>query len=351
MDDSKNENFDAFGGKRVKNDSSHLIFDLWTKQQHSSSLEQKIIKIIETHFFLLKENDELTYVLRVHGEGNLVHIDILVRWPNFDFSKMMKDIETNIPFDNSFHRTFRRGNYALSWLSRWDSSEKGLLIVTFVVAMCSLLYELILAQTLSSVLGDTAHRYNITIGLYIASMGLGALFYEKLNVKNFFFCFVAIETSLALIGGLAPSFSLIWDNWWRGSSWIIALGLHFMVFLIGFLSGLELPLLMEWGEKKRKGLGNYILAIDYAGSLFAAILFPLVLLFFFPLFGLSAIVASVNAFVAFVMGVKLLRARTSNEKILMLSSALTLVLFLLLTLNTQGFTRWLVQTFYIAGAD
>src|SRR5690606_24797413 len=101
------------------------------------------------------------------------------------------------------HRNNRRGEYALPGVERWKASEKGLAFATFVVASCSLFYELMLAQTLSAILADTAHRYNVTIGLYIASMGVGALLYEKLKLKNLRPALVRVEIILALVGGFA----------------------------------------------------------------------------------------------------------------------------------------------------
>ena len=39
--------------------------------------------------------------------------------------------------------------------------------ITFVLAFCSIVYELLLGQTLSAFLGNTVLRYSVTIGLYM----------------------------------------------------------------------------------------------------------------------------------------------------------------------------------------
>ena len=51
--------------------------------------------------------------------------------------------------------------------------------LTFILAFCSIVYELLLAQSLTAFLENTVLRYSITIGLYMFSMGYGALIAEK----------------------------------------------------------------------------------------------------------------------------------------------------------------------------
>lgn len=64
------------------------------------------------------------------------------------------------------------------------------------------------AQALSTTMGNTALRYNTTIGLYIAAMGFGALLYKKFIKRDILEEFVRIELILSLLGGLAPILAL-----------------------------------------------------------------------------------------------------------------------------------------------
>ena len=48
-----------------------------------------------------------------------------------------------------------------------------LLAITLVLAACSLVYELLIAQTLSLLAGNTVIWYSLTVGLYLGAMGLG----------------------------------------------------------------------------------------------------------------------------------------------------------------------------------
>ena len=75
-------------------------------------------------------------------------------------------------------------------------------VITLMVAYCSIVYELLMAQTLSAIMGNTVLRYSITIGVYLASLGVGALLCghsEKGPVQRL----IRIEILLTLIGGLS----------------------------------------------------------------------------------------------------------------------------------------------------
>ena len=47
--------------------------------------------------------------------------------------------------------------------------------LTLVLSYCSIVYELLLAQSMAATMGNTFLRYNLTIGFYLASLGLGAM--------------------------------------------------------------------------------------------------------------------------------------------------------------------------------
>ena len=185
-------------------------------------------------------------------------------------------------------------------------------VCTLLVAFCSIVYELMLAQCLSIVLGNTVLRYSITIGLYLFSLGMGALafaFSKKEKSPQILFF---IEAILAFIGLILPFLMLGGDQFLRQSitawsipndsvlywlpSWIF---MHSMIILVGLLSGAELPILMELGRQHGQEKGaQQILAIDYLGTFLGAIAFPL---FIYEKLGLvagAALLGGLNAFVA-----------------------------------------------------
>lgn len=304
----------------MRTDSAHLILDLWMDGDWSNDWVSKLEQIIDDEFTVVHKSrhlfephgetvafilSESHFTLHSYPEENYVSFDVYICKPDFDFIKIVKKIEAILPIAKIHQRTFRRGEYALPWLSRWKASEKGLFLATFILASCSLLYELMLAQTLSTILGDTAHRYNVTIGMYIASMGLGALLYEKISSKDLLKSLLGVEVLLIIIGGLAPFVSLVLDSVLRDFPLLLSILLHGLIVCIGVLSGFELPLLMDMGQKKKEGLSTIVLGVDYLGTLFGAIVFPIFLVPLISLFGISAVVAFFNCIVGIYFATQL----------------------------------------------
>lgn len=354
----------------MKTDAVHLILDLWLDGPWDNQWCAQIEAAIDRYFTVVQKNrhqfephgetvafilSESHFTLHSYPEENYISVDVYICRKNYDFLPLINELEGMFPIRHIHYRTFKRGEYALPWFERFKDSEKSLVLATFIVAACSLFYELILAQTLSAILGDTAHRYNVTIGLYIASMGFGALLYERLNIKNKIQSFIRVEVVLAFVGASAPLLALIWDYLWRdtgaASYYVISVGLHSLIILIGVLSGLELPLLMDMGEEKREGFGTQILAVDYLGTLCAAICFPLILMPLFQLFSIPAIVAGLNALVALLFAIhSYYKDRNKKNVIWIVASAVIVSVCIALVFNADGFSHWAVQKFYLGGS-
>jgi spermidine synthase len=185
-------------------------------------------------------------------------------------------------------------------------------LMTLLIALSSMVYELLLAQTLSAVLGSTWLRYNITIGLYLASLGIGAWLLQfkikpaEAGMRKLLF---RIELSLAILGSAAPVICLWMDFILRslldpqGAAFNLSLqiGAHLLIVWIGILSGLELPLLIGLGNEVREGSQTRILAFDYFGTFLGAVLFPFVLLPRFGLFGTGFLSGALNCFAALML--------------------------------------------------
>lgn len=145
----------------------------------------------------------------------------------------------------------------------------------FVAGLCSLVYELLISTTASYFLGDSVQQFSITIGLYLASMGLGSYISRFIKTK-LLRSFVAVELLLGVVGGLAVP--LLYLAYAYGAVfWPVVVGL---IVVIGALTGLEIPLLtriMDREESLDVNLAN-ILSFDYLGALLATLAFPFVLL-------------------------------------------------------------------------
>jgi spermidine synthase len=144
-----------------------------------------------------------------------------------------------------------------------------------------LIYEL-LAGTLSSyVLGDSVTQFSIIIGIYLFAMGVGS-WLSRFIEKNIAERFVEIELSVAVVGGFSAP--LLFLSFAHLSYFGVVL--YGVVFAIGVLVGLEIPLLMRIlkDELDFKDLVSRVLAFDYVGALVASLLFPI---FLVPKLGLN----------------------------------------------------------------
>lgn len=156
-----------------------------------------------------------------------------------------------------------------------------LFLNVFVIATCGLIYEL-LAGTLSSyVLGDSITQFSIIIGIYLFAMGVGS-YLSRFIDKHVAEKFVEIELAVAVVGGFSAP--LLFLTFAHLSYFSVVL--YGMVFIIGTLVGLEIPLLMRilQDEMDFKDLISRVLAFDYIGALAASLLFPI---FLVPKLGLN----------------------------------------------------------------
>lgn len=143
-----------------------------------------------------------------------------------------------------------------------------LLLLSTLTAFTGIIYEFSLAQILASIYGGTAYFYNLTIGLFTLTLGLGAFGYnffeQKFRRRDLF---IFLQLSLSIIGILSPLFLLEIKN--------LSLFLSYIpIIVIGLITGLELPLLMA----ERDSNSSQIIAADYVGMFIGATLFATLLL-------------------------------------------------------------------------
>ena len=189
-----------------------------------------------------------------------------------------------------------------------------LFLNVIIIATCGLIYELIAGTLSSYVLGDSVTQFSFIIGIYLFAMGVGS-YLSRFIEKNVAEKFVDIELAVALVGGFsAPLLFLTF-------AYVSYFGivLYSMVFVIGVLVGLEIPLLMRIlkDELDFKELVSRVLALDYVGALLASLLFPILLV---PKLGLnrtSLLFGMLNAGVA-LWATWLLEPLIANRKLTML---------------------------------
>jgi spermidine synthase len=154
-----------------------------------------------------------------------------------------------------------------------------LFVNVLVVATCGLIYELLAGTLASYVLGDSVTQFSLVIGLYLSALGAGA--WLSRFVESTARCFIEVEVAVALLGGLSAP--VLFFSFGRVGPFRLLL--YGLVFAIGTLVGLELPLLMRIVREHLdfKELVSRVLTFDYLGSLAAALVFPLL---FVPQLGL-----------------------------------------------------------------
>jgi spermidine synthase len=209
-----------------------------------------------------------------------------------------------------------------------------LFLNVLVIAACGLIYELLAGTVASYVLGDSVTQFSLIIGLYLSALGVGAWLSRFLD-RDLAARFVDVELAVALIGGLsAPMLFLGFSRleWFR-------LFLFLVVFAIGILVGLELPILMRILKEHLdfKELVSRVLSFDYIGSLFAAVLFPM---FLVPRLGLvrtSIVFGLLNAAVG-LYGTWLLRPLLRGVKVLRVRALFVLFVLLVLLFRADWLT-------------
>ncbi|MCB0360576.1 MAG: hypothetical protein KDD44_13105, partial [Bdellovibrionales bacterium] len=175
-------------------------------------------------------------------------------------------------------------------------------VVTCVAAFCSLVYELLLGQSLSAFLGNTILRYSITIGLYLFSMGVGAIYVEARLRSNPLQTLINVELLLSVLGGASLLLLFGLDQVFL-SGFGFSLGVYLLILGVGLLTGMELPLLMRlWEEKNNSSRGvGAVLGLSYCGALIGTLTFGF---WFYPIIGLpktAFIAGGINALVAMAL--------------------------------------------------
>lgn len=170
-----------------------------------------------------------------------------------------------------------------------------LFISVFLIAACGLIYELIAGTLASFLLGDSVLQFSTIIGTYLFAMGIGSWLSRFID-KGLVARFITIELMVGLLGGFSSSVLFLAFTYVQG----FRLLLYLIVFAIGSLVGLEIPLLMRILKEKFhfKELVSNVLTFDYLGALGASLLFPLLLVPHLGLIRSAILFGLVNALVA-----------------------------------------------------
>ena len=177
-----------------------------------------------------------------------------------------------------------------------SSQQLAILQVSvLVVALCGIVYELIIATVSSYLLGDSVFQFSVTIGLFMFAMGIGSYVSQQIY-RDLVSNFVWIEIVISLFGGLSSSLLFIvfpYQAFYQPVMYVL-------ILMIGVLVGLEIPILtriLSQAHSLRNSIAQ-VLSLDYLGGLIGSLAFPLLLLPFLGLFRSSFCIGLLNVGIA-----------------------------------------------------
>ncbi|MEL7183475.1 MAG: polyamine aminopropyltransferase, partial [Pseudomonadota bacterium] len=203
----------------------------------------------------------------------------------------------------------------------------------FAVALCGIVYELIIGTVSSYLLGNSVYQFSLTIGFFMFAMGIGS-YVSRFLEGNLIQWFIRIELLLAIIGGLC-SISLF--MLFPFAPWLYQVGKFTFISSIGFLVGLEIPILTRVLSERsttRESIAD-VLSLDYIGALGGSVLFPMLLLPSLGLITSSFAIGLTNAAVALVSVIWLRDHLDAPRRMLAYVGATVFALFALTLLASR----------------
>jgi spermidine synthase len=246
-------------------------------------------------------------------------------------------------------------------------SKYEIIMITMLLAFCSIVYELLLSNTLAIVTGSYIWWQSLTIGIFIGGLGLGAFYSEK--VTNTFKTLMSIEIGLAFLGAISvvtiylfhatfkyfDSLLFYTNGDFYSSAYVQGNFLAKILFFfivesltlgVGFLSGYEIPLLMKMSELLNKdGDENEhrVLAFNYLGTLVGTIVFAYWLLPKLDVVKTSVFVAFLNLLVCVYFLIKYVKNNYRFFGSLIFS---VFILVSLIGMNQELITQRYLKFFY-----
>jgi spermidine synthase len=213
-----------------------------------------------------------------------------------------------------------------------------LIYTAFIAGLCSIIYELLIATTVSYFMGDSVKFFSLTIGLYMAAMGFGS-YISKFITDKLLQRFIIAEILLGVIGGI--SIPLLYFTY---TTTVLFYPTYVLLTLcIGFLIGLEIPFLtrlMESYQALKSNIAN-ILSFDYLGALIATIAFPFFLLPVMGIYQSSLLFGLINMSIAAVVLYAYRKALgKTGKKLQFLASGMSLIILLMLVFSSQALKHW-----------
>lgn len=177
-----------------------------------------------------------------------------------------------------------------------------ILFFTLIIAICGILYELVLGTLSSYLIWDSVKQFSFTIWFFMTGMWIGAYFSRFLE-KNAIVNFLRIELILSVLWASSVIILKILYLYFSVSGELFQLFYLIITMLIGAFVWWELPLVATIYKDlkiKTKSIISDLFTFDYIWGLVASLLFPLLLLPILWLYNVSIFIWSLNLLVCFL---------------------------------------------------
>ncbi|MGK0375621.1 MAG: spermidine synthase [Arenicella sp.] len=229
-------------------------------------------------------------------------------------------------------------------VSTLSSAQAGVLLFSIlIVALCGIVYELIIGTVSSYLLGNSVYQFSLTIGFFMFAMGVGSWlskFFDKEYIRNF----VTIEIAIALVGGISSTLLFMAFPFARP---LYELTMYTLILIIGALVGMEIPILTALLAQKnevRDSIAN-VMSLDYLGALIGSVAFPLLLLPSLGLVQSSFAIGLINILVATINVVIFRKYLKNFQNLLFACIAILVMLFIFIVYGTH-ITRFAEKQLY-----
>jgi spermidine synthase len=220
----------------------------------------------------------------------------------------------------------------------------GLLLVSIlVVALCGIVYQLIIGAVSTYLLGNSVVQFSLTIGFFMFAMGVGSYLSRFIRGK-LLDNFIRVEIAIALVGGIC---SLVLFMVFPMLRALYEPVMYSLIFVIGTLVGLEIPILMTVLSDRiraQDAIAN-VMALDYVGALIGSVSFPLLLL---PVLGLvrSSFAIGLITVLTALVNIYYFRDRLVHPKRLAALALVVLATLITMTLYGTWLTRYAEHHLY-----
>ncbi len=218
-----------------------------------------------------------------------------------------------------------------------------LLFSILVVALCGIVYELIIGTVSSYLLGNSVYQFSLTIGFFMFAMGLGSLaskYFDHHYVRNF----IIVEIAIAFVGGIS---SVLLFMAFPFARVLYELTMYGLILVIGSLVGMEIPILttiLAKNKNLKESIAN-VMSLDYVGALVGSVAFPLLLLPSLGLIQSSFVIGLINIIVA-IVSVLVFKDHLKNFKAMLFACIAILALLLVSILSGSMLTRFAEKHLY-----